>query len=315
MPCYYPIDGWRAKIPNPDTGRYPIVFNKNAAQQDNPVTLACGRCIGCRLEKSRQWAMRCVYESKLHEDNCFITLTYNEESVPSDGSLVLRDWQLFIKRLRKQLHPKKVRFYMCGEYGTDRDLTTTKTILGRPHYHAILFGHDFADKEVFSTNPKGDNIYISENLTRHWGLGHCTLSEMTFDSAAYVARYCMKKITGDMADDHYASHDPLTGELTQRKPEFNTMSRKHGIGYEWFQKYRHDLDKGFLTISGVKYPPPKYFNDLYAKEFEEDYEAIKERKRVSMDPDDPENRTDRLRIREQVKLRKLKQLKRHENVN
>lgn len=102
MPCYHPIQGWKSRFPN-QKGKRPIVFKQNSyADLDSPVTLACGRCIGCRLEYSRQWAVRCVHEASLYDDNCFITLTYDNENLPEGGTLVKKHFQDFMKRLRKK---------------------------------------------------------------------------------------------------------------------------------------------------------------------------------------------------------------------
>lgn len=243
----------------------------------------------------------------MYEDNCFITLTYNDENLPTNGSLDICEWQNFMKRLRKQLAPQKIRFFACGEYGVNQDITNLDTI-GRPHYHAILFGHDLRerhtngklnDKYLHSVN-NDQELYTSPALERVWKKGFSTIGNCTFESAAYVARYCLKKITGDEAGKHYGS----------RLPEFSTQSRNPGIARSWFEKYRHDLDKGFITCKGIKLPTAKYYSDLYAEHYEQDYEPIKENIRQSIDIYDPENQGDRLRVREQIKLRRIKQLKR-----
>lgn len=253
--------------------------------------------------------MRCVHEASLHDENCYITLTYNEQNLPETGSLNRRDYQLFMKKLRKHLAPKKVRFKMCGEYGTNQDITSLQTI-GRPHYHAIIFGHEFTDLEEHSTNPSGDTLYTSPTLDKLWGKGFCTLGEVTFESAAYVARYIMKKINGEEAEDHYETHDPATGESTPLLPEFTAQSNRPGIGRAWFDKYKHDLDKGFITMRGIKMPPPKYYNDVYALTDEENYMYIKQKKQQAIDIMDPDNTLDRLRVKEKIKLKRIKQLKR-----
>src|SRR4051794_29862641 len=100
MPCFRPLKGYRARVTNPDTGKRSIVFNARKGFNDLPVDLPCGQCIGCRLERSRQWAIRCSHEAKLHEENCFITLTYAPEHLPPGGTLVVKDFQDFMKRLR-----------------------------------------------------------------------------------------------------------------------------------------------------------------------------------------------------------------------
>ncbi len=306
MPCYYPIDGWRSKSPN-ENGKYPIVFIRSGAQQDDPLTIGCGRCIGCKLERSRQWAMRCTHEASLHQDNCFITLTYDEKHLPNNASLDKNEWRLFMKRLRRHLYPQKIRFFACGEYGTNTDITSLD-LIGRPHYHAILFGID-----LHTTHPDGryndkyliqetdtTKLYTSELLQKIWPKGYSTVGECTFQSAAYIARYCLKKITGDESVLHYAG----------RIPEFSTQSRRPGIARRWFEKYRHDLDKGFVTAKGVKLPPAAYYKNLYKEHYGDEYTYLQERNRQKIDPYDPELSLNRLRVKEKLKLLKIKQLKR-----
>lgn len=199
---------------------------------------------------------------------------------------------------------------MCGEYGKDQNLKRTEEKLGRPHYHAIIFGEDFrADRVHYST--KNDNkLYTSESLADTWGKGYCAIGEADFDAAAYVARYIMKKITGEPAEEHYQTYDRATGEASQLQPEFIQMSRMPGIGYGWFKKYRHDLDKGFITMNGIKMQPPKYYATLYEREYGDDYSYIAERKAQAVDIMDPDNTLDRLRVKETIRLKKAKQLKR-----
>ena len=174
-----------------------MIFNpKYAYQADQPEKLPCGQCVGCRLERSRQWAIRCMHEAQMHEDNCFITLTFNPESLDDRSnpwSLDVRDFQLFMKRLRKK-YGAGIRFYHCGEYGE---------LNKRPHYHACIFGFDFPDKRLWKVTNSGHRLYISESLDELWPFGFCTIGNVTFESAAYVARYIMKKVNGDAAADHY----------------------------------------------------------------------------------------------------------------
>lgn len=223
-----------------------------------PFEVPCGQCIGCRLERARQWAVRCVHEAQMHDENCFITLTYNNDNLPEDKSVHKRHLQLFFKRLRRKIG-KELRYYACGEYG-DR--------LGRPHYHACIFGVDFHDK----THLRGSNyrwhrnhfkkghvhdLYRSTLLEDRWPYGYSTVGELTFESAGYVARYCTKKITGEKSKDHYGD----------KNPEFALMSSRPGIGYSWYQKYKTDVyPKDFFTINGVKNKPPRYYDDLLARD-------------------------------------------------
>jgi len=267
MSCYYPVHAWRARDPN-DHGKYPLVYDKKAADLSQPITRECGLCIGCRLERSRQWAQRCVHEASTHDQNCFITLTYSEEKLPPGGTLNKRHWQAFMKRLRKSLFPKPVRFYMCGEYGDHPEPGET---LGRPHYHAILFGWTPPDLIPHTRNQRDEILYTSETLARTWNSGHVIVGQMTFDSAAYVARYCTKKITGDPAAKHYGD----------KLPEFSLQSNAPGIGRPWFDKYRHDCDRGHIHENGIKMPVPKYYLRLYERDHPYDFEKVQEYKRVN----------------------------------
>ena len=194
MPCFRPLKAYYTDHINTSTGKRYISFNhQNQAPGYNHLTLPCGRCIGCRLERSRQWAIRCMHEARLHDHNCFITLTYDDEHLATlpgaeDGhpSLEPSHFVNFMKRLRHKKGPG-IRFFHCGEYG---DKTN------RPHHHALLFNCDFPDKlQTSLSNAAQYRTYLSEQLSQLWGHGHTYLSDATFESASYVARYSLKKST------------------------------------------------------------------------------------------------------------------------
>lgn len=270
MACYRPLKGYRANAVNP-TGKRSIVFKPPEGYTDFPINLPCGQCIGCRLERSRQWAIRCVHEASLYEDNCFITLTYNDESLPDGYSLKLEDFQLFMKRLRKRFGPG-IRFFHCGEYGEK---------FGRPHYHACLFNFDFKDKELWNTR-ESIPLYTSKALEELWPHGFSTIGEVSFDSAAYVARYITKKITGPLAEDHYAYTNPETGEVTTRKSEYTTMSRRPGIGRGWYDKWSGDVfPSDEIIMKGRAMRPPKFYSNIYEHENPVDFRAVKSQRRVN----------------------------------
>jgi len=213
------------------------------------MSLNCGQCIGCRIERSRQWAVRCVHESQMHDESCFITLTYDDDFLPYGASLHKPDYQNFLKRLRKK---HSVRFFLGAEYGD-----TTQ----RPHYHAILFGWRPDDPELFSESADGIRLYTSPTLTRLWGMGHATFGDATFDSAAYCAGYTRKKITGDQASTHYAVYDPDTGEIFERLPEFGQMSLRPGIGKTWLDRYGVDAyQKDQVILRGKAMKPPRFYD-------------------------------------------------------
>lgn len=300
MPCYYPLKGWRSAKPS-ESGKYPVVFNIKEAFVDLPVMVPCGQCVGCRLERSRQWAIRCTHEASLYEDNCFITLTYDDRHLPDDMSLRIRDFQLFMKRLRKRFG-EGIRFYHCGEYG-DR--------FGRPHYHACLFNFDFMDKYFWRRSPRGDFIYRSNILEELWPFGLSEIGAVTFESAAYVARYIMKKVNGDRADDHYSFIHPETGEVTWRSPEYTTMSRRPGIGRAWLDKFISDVYPGdFVVLRGVKMKPPRFYDSQFEILYPEEHEKIKTSRKRNAKRFVDNNTPDRLIVREKVQLAKLKTLSR-----
>lgn len=301
MACYSPLKGWRARSTNPETGKRQIVFNHREAYTDLPVEVACGQCIGCRVDRSRAWAVRCVLEASQHRENCFVTLTYDDEHLPPDGSLNVKHYQDFMKRLRKHFEPRRIRFFHCGEYGEES---------ARPHYHACLFGLDFGDKVLYSTRA-GVRLYYSETLEKIWGKGFCTVGDVTWESAAYVARYVMKKITGDAAADHYLSLNPITGVLSEIAPEYVTMSRKPGIASAWYDQFKGDVfPDDFIVVDGKKHKVPQFFDSIHEREEYEAHIAKKGRRRTAANGRAADQTPDRLRVRENVKKAQLTQLKR-----
>lgn len=294
MACYHPIDAWKVPDPSSKTG-YRMEFGHPEgppARGSIPVSVPCGRCIGCRLARSRQWAVRCVHEASCHEFNSFVTLTYAPEFLPVDGSLHLDHLQKFMKRLRKYLdsvHHCKVRFFACGEYGEE---------YLRPHYHLLLFGFDFHDDRILLRNTPYGPLFISPALSRLWPYGFSSIGAVTFHSAAYVARYVTKKRLGPDADAWYSSRG-----LT---PEFLVMSRRPGIAHEWIQKYFGDVysyDKIVLP-DGMITRPPKYYDSYFELTNPELFAIIKEKRVESLNPI-PQKRLLQL---EEFQLEKAKKL-------
>lgn len=250
----------------------------------------------------------------MHSESCFLTLTYNDENLPSNLSLNPKHFQLFMKKLRKTLiyskisqentllntseksraidpgpstntnieagssytgknqkgrpslasSPKKIRYFHCGEYGTQ---------LGRPHYHAIMFGYRPTDGTLYSER-NGNKLFETQFLTDLWGHGFVTFGEVTFESCAYVARYITKKITGDAAPEHYAG----------RHPEYCTMSRRPGIGAAWYEKfgdYTHTHD--FVVMRGKKNKPPRFYDNMLKKKDEYRHDELKTERRRTND--------------------------------
>lgn len=296
MPCYHPIAAYQ-------TVDGQVVFSERRYFDiSRSLSLPCGQCVGCRLERSRQWAMRCLHEAKLHEKNCFITLTYNDESLPKDRSLHYRDFQLFMKRLRKK-YGANIRFYMCGEYGQKFD---------RPHFHACIFGFDFSDRQYWKQTGSGSKLFRSKELEKLWEYGFSSIGDVNFESAAYVARYIMKKVTGQgKHDQHYKFTDLETGEVLEKKSEFNKMSLKPGIGYEWFKKYKSDVyPHDYVVINGRKVRPPKYYDLKYSKESPFEWEGIQFKREQLAKANFEDNTDSRLLVKEIVTNARVKMLKR-----
>jgi len=297
--CFHPIKAYRSREKSPLTGGYGVTFNPlKSLVEGSSFSVPCGRCTGCRLTKSKDWAARCMHESQMHTDNCFLTLTFNDENLPSDYSVQVRTWQLFMKRLRKSTGSKKLRFFACGEYG---DLDQ------RPHYHSLIFGYDFTDKKLHS---KKNNIplYTSESLQKIWPYGFSTIGRITYQSAAYTARYNLKKIGGPMAADYYTRVHPLSGNLVRVNPEFSVQSRRPGIGSTWFDAFKADLyPSDFIVVDRKKHAVPKYYT-LKLKEVE--LKKIKRRRKASSNLRRADQTPARLKVREEVQLARAKLLKR-----
>lgn len=322
MPCYFPL---QATFSVREDGRKNIRFsNENArlfhgglpivSLLDSALSLPCGKCMGCRLERSRQWAVRIMHEAKMYENNTFLTLTFDDDNLAvmcPNGSLDKSHMQKFIRDLRWNIIPEvfrtrknsrkrkvwikenKIRYYLCGEYGEQTN---------RPHYHVCLFNYDFEDKEYFKT-VNGSDYYTSKFLKEIWPYGNNIIGELTLESAGYVARYCTKKLSGDMAVKEY----------DKRIPPFSLSSLKPGIGASWLDKYGksdcfiHDE----IVVNGVKCKPPRYY-DKCLERLDSDLYLDNKKKRIEsslLRLDD--NTYSRLQVKRQVKEGKFKLLKRN----
>lgn len=306
MPCYFPL---QATFSVRSDGKKDIKFSATNARLfhkgikpfgDNNLSIPCGRCMGCRLEKSRQWALRCIHEAKMYEDNCFITLTFSPEHLPKDGSLCKKHMQDFIKRLRKKFSDRRIRVFYCGEYGEK---------LGRPHYHAVLFNFDFQDKTYWKT-VNGCKYFTSSALSELWPFGHSTVGALTFESAAYVARYCTKKITGRDAEEHYKVVNEETGEINQVLPEFCGMSLKPGIGKPWLDKYGETdvFPHDECIARGARCKPPRYYDILRERIDPAGFAKAKENRRKFGEDMEEESTFKRLATRLKCQEARMKQL-------
>lgn len=275
MSCYKPLKAF-VLGENPENGKKIIrVVNKEFNGEEYSklgmpqIGIPCGKCIGCRLDYSRNWADRMLAEASLYKSNYFLTLTYDNEHLPEKRygspihSLDKRDAQLFMKRLRKALPDQKIRFFCAGEYGSNTM---------RPHMHLILFNCELNDIKFLRENSLKQPYFVSETISKCWKKGFHILAQVNWVTCAYVARYVVKKQKGAGASVY---------EKYNFAPEFSTMSRKPGIGHDYFVNNMEELYAyGSINISsrdGAKrIRPCKYYDNLFDIEYPEVMKEIKE---------------------------------------
>lgn len=246
MTCYHPMPGWQARegaqVRLSPPRRYTHKF----------LELPCGKCLGCRQDRATQWALRCEHEAKRYRYNTFLTLTYDDEHLPPDGTLRPRDYQLFIKRLRRSLgeaHP--IKYFACGEYGHQE---------GRPHYHALVFNWQPDDMKYV-----GKDLYSSGSAAALWTHGDVKAGDAEGGAAGYIAKYALKGTSGIYCNTH---------GVELRKP-FLRMSQ--GIGKHWITKYATDVQHGYLIQAARKRSIPRYYKDRIKKTDSDLYAALQTR--------------------------------------
>lgn len=290
MPCYHPVAAYQGT-----DGRVFYSSERRGQSAARSLLLPCRRCVGCRLEHSRQWACRCFHESKLWPFNSFVTLTYSD----APASLDYDHFQRFLKRLRRRF-PSPIRFFCCGEYG---DLNR------RAHWHALLFNCFFTDRVS-----AGKDLYTSKLLEEVWGYGLCTIGEVTFESAAYVARYAMKKLNGARVEERdYGRVDMETGEVLPLEPEMLHMSLKPGIGHGWINRHWDDVYSSVsegVMVNGHFSKPPRYYDKLLQRRHAHaHHEIILDREDIAIERA-ADNTPERLAVRETVVKARLSLKKR-----
>lgn len=261
MSCFRPLEAYRSPV----SGE--VWIGSDPTRTGRYMELPCGRCVGCKLDRAREWSHRITHEAQLYTWNWFVTLTYRDEDLPKSRSLEYPHFQKFMKRLRKRIggdlpgpeggHP--LRFFCAGEYGGRT---------GRPHFHAILFNLRVRDAKCFM-----NGSFRSDEVEDIWGLGNVQLDSVTPASAAYVAGYSQKKVYGRYARDFYEDVvDLATGEVTRRRPEFAKMSLKPGIGQWWYDRYGGDIFPQDFSImhGGKKWKVPKF----YWRKFQDDGDPL-----------------------------------------
>jgi len=238
---------------------YNLTFSQKKFNKElSPFEFPCRKCLACRLNMAREKAIRAIHESKSYENNIFLTLTYDQEHI-GDGKLHYRDFQLFMKKLRKEIyestldydkHKHRISYMVTGEYGDK-----TK----RPHWHAIIFNYSPSDKKFLRNDPD-QPTFTSEIITNLWGNGSTMFGNVTLDSASYVARYAAKKLGHGKDQDH--DYHPI-----------HKTSSKHAIGKSFIEKYYQDIfNHGFVVLpNGQKAGIPRYYEDWFKKNHPDAY--------------------------------------------
>lgn len=307
MTCFHPLQAfWRS------VNRDAITFDVSQSATKVPFQLPCGRCIGCRMEKARQWGLRCMNEAKMWRSSYYVTLTYNDEMMPPGGTVCLRDVQLFMKKLNKLQSgdawenpvtgkvKRSPRYFLGAEYGDDNR---------RPHYHALLFNVSFGDLRAHSSNKRGEPLYVSATLSDLWGNGFVTLGAVTFDSAVYCAKYALKKLTisdnssmevRDEYERRYIVYD-ADGIVYERDREFAVMSRCPGIGMLYYDKYGGEIrSHDNLIVNGRKVRPPRYYDTKFQAIDPDGFDRVKSARKRQAVLAKPDNTPERLEVKEKI---------------
>lgn len=280
MPCFHPIKGWIGR-----DGRFTTNSKNTWIDKREEIQIPCGQCLGCKLEYSRQWAIRCQHEMKYHYENCFITITYDDEHLPKRG-VSKKDCQDFFKRLRYYLdndseYKERLRFYRArdsnplSEVGIRYFLSSEygdKTL--RPHYHAIIFGYTPNDLVLYSQSGSGCKVYLSQLLSEIWGKGNVLVGEScNFETAAYIARYVVK---------NYEQKELMNGIFFKVfNKNFVLSSRRPAIGYRYFEENKRQIERLDKVIirEGLKVNPSRYY-DRKMKEYDSMiYDKLKQKRK------------------------------------
>lgn len=268
MACESPIRGYQSA----QTGRFVPFKRKEPQYHANPYTglaVPCGHCLLCRVEHSRQWAVRIMNEAQLHLYNAFVTLTYADEHLPEHNSLHFEDLQKFWKRLRKRAG--ELRYYACGEYG---DKTN------RPHYHACVFGHSLAEGRII-IRQEPTLLWTTPWLNQAWGKGQVSVGALTFETAQYCAAYVTKKLH---QAKRYVRTDEETGELIPLEQPRAFMSLKPAIGKDWVTQYgalafEHDR----VIVNARAQKPPRYYDRWLEQTNPTKHKEIKEKRKAMVE--------------------------------
>ena len=293
MACVKPLKGWR----QPDGG-----FSFKSRGIGQLMRVPCGRCRGCRYDKSKEWALRCRHESLSHQASCFLTLTYDPDKRDRQNPYTLHPKHVskFIQDTRNRFRPKKLKYFYSGEYGEEGPGH-------HPHYHMILFGEDFAEDRT-EARELGGKLFKSETLSELWPFGFSSIGDVSLNSAAYVASYTTKKVSGERAAEYYSCVCPESGEVLQLRPEYARMSK--GIGKEFVRKNAESIYEYDEVIFNEKpILPPRFYDKVLQQQDEKAYEEVKKARIRKMAYWSEAMSDERLEAREEI-MKKREELKR-----
>ena len=260
MACNNPRYAWRSRDRNPETGKYPLVFNEYGKDCDRPdaIEVPCyNYCMGCKITRANDWAVKAHCEMRYQgEQNCFmLNLSYSDKHLPKGRTLCERDVQLFLKRLRKHYSERKIRYLYCGEYGTRK---------GRPHYHMIIFGMriywEFCEFHHYSKGNRDYPMYVHHYIEKLWGKGETFVGRATYQSARYIAKYTTKAVYGPESEDVYRN----------KERPFIRASQSPALGIPFLERWTSDVyPSDHVVIDGKEHKPPKSFDNWLKKHGDE----------------------------------------------
>jgi len=313
MPCTAPIRGKRGADGVvrllrgvPDARLFGVGKNPE-------LELPCGRCMDCKIRRSTDWATRATHEAAQYEENAFITLTFSDDGLalrelqrgthPFD--LDVRDWQLFAKRLRKELKKqskKPLRFFQVGEYGDQE---------ARPHYHALIFGNHFREAGMVEwVDENGNQKWTSPTIEKAWGYGFVEIGHLTPETVNYVCNYVTKKLYGKMKEKACERIDCASGECVTVRPELATMSRRPGIGARHYEKFKNEIfPDDFVVVKGKKKPVPRYYYQKLKTENEKLAEQVRDERCKSAAGHAADNTPERRLVKGEVTKARVGQAK------
>lgn len=286
MACFHPV-----RVGMTSAGTVTFVLNMRKFDVVREFDIPCGRCIGCLSGRAQHWGERGMHEAKMHKLNCAPTLTFSDEHVPYRGMIDKTPIQKALRSLRDR--GAKFRYMVGHEYGE---------VNQRPHAHLCLFGWQPDDMKYWRKSDSGAKLYRSKWFEEKiWPLGHVEIGEVSIETVQYIAKYCLKRVYGDLAEAHYRRQDPVTGEFYQLPPESMNVSTRPAIGRTWFEKFGKTdvLPWDHVIVNGKEQKPPRYYDKLMKRLDPDRFEEIQWARELEARLRADDNTEARLLVREE----------------